>query len=175
MPGFRIENIGGDRYRGIESTADYYTTYSWILDDIFDSSRDSNRSVVVNVKEMTLPSFSVAKEQVLGSSLEYKYAKSVSYDDVSIQWYDTHGLIELVVGWRKSVWDPELGLSVANVYKKDTVQKQYISYNNREVTYTLKGSWPSTIKFGDLSYANGDIKVVQVTVTYDWAIETVNL
>ena len=37
--------------------------------------------------------------------------------------------------------------------------------------YRLINSWPSVIKYGELTYTTSDIKKVEVTLTYDWAEE----
>lgn len=174
MPGFKVQLIGGDKYEGIAPTGKYYYTYHWTIEQLFgDYLRNS--SVTISAKEMSLPTFTVAKESITGGSLEYKYAKSVSYNDVSITWYDTLGMIDIIKKWRKSVWDPESGLAVAEQYKKTTRQRQYLPYEEGEkgdVSYVLYGSWPSTIKYGDLTYVNSDVKIIDVSITYDYAIET---
>lgn len=177
MPGFKVNGIGGDRRfpDGVPATAEYYYTYLWTIDTIFGEYASDNSSAIVHAKDMTLPSFVVAKEQTIGGSLEYKFAKSVSYDDVKISWYDTVGLIDYLREWRKSVWSPIFGLAAGGSYKKDTVQRQYITNDDGDliddVVYVLRGSWPSTIRYGDLTYTNSDAKIVEVTVTYDYALE----
>jgi len=34
----------------------------------------------------------------------------------------------------------------------------------------LVGSWPSVIRHGDLTYTSSDVKIVEVTLTYDFAV-----
>lgn len=178
MPGFIVNNFGGDRKTGVPATASYYYTYLWSIDQIFTdhtSPIQINNTALVHAKSMTLPSFVVSKDVLLGGSLEYKFAKSVSYDDVKITWYDTIGLLDILRGWRKSIWDPKTGLAPYGDYKRMTVQRQYLSDDqgatSDDVTYRLHGSWPSDIRYGELTYTNSDVKMVEVTVTYDYAIE----
>lgn len=185
MPGFIVNNIGGDRKRGVQPTANYYYTYLWNIDSLFVDSgflsgftnfyKSLSDVGLIHAKDMTLPAFSVSKDMLIGGSLEYKFAKAVSYDDVKITWYDTVGLIDTLKKWRESVWDPKTGLAPYGDYKKLTVQRQYITNDDGDVsddvTYRLHGSWPSTIRHGDLTYTNSDVKIVEVSVTYDYAIE----
>ena len=37
------------------------------------------------------------------------------------------------------------------------------------MNWFLYNSWPSQIRSGELTYTNSDIKIVEVTVAYDWA------
>lgn len=178
MPGFQInQNLGNNPRGAAQTTAEYYYTYTWEVENIFDEFTTDARDVLIHAKDMTLPAFVVGKETLIGSALEYKFAKNVSFDDVKITWYDTVGLIEIMKRWRRSVWTQEDGLSAAGVYKKRTFQRQYIGDTNgtiddaRDVRYRLEGSWPSVIRHGDLTYTNSDVKIVEVTVTYDWAEE----
>lgn len=185
MPGFEINqyqnvansgnfilNVGGGRAR---PDSEYYYSYTWSIDDIFGDSD----SLLINARDMTLPAFTADKETVLGGSVDYKFAKSVSFDDVKITWYDTVGLIDVMKKWRQSVWTQETGLSPAGRYKKVSHQRQYIANiapdggdnKSRDIRYTLHGSWPSTIRHGDLTYTSSDVKLIEVTITYDWADE----
>ena len=182
MPGFFVGDVGNHPRGSASPVTEYYYTYTWLIENLFIDSNtpttSDEKSVLVNAKEMTLPAFIVGKEMYTGASLEYKFAKSVSYDDVKVTWYDSVGLINIIKKWRESVWTPNTGLVPAGGYKKDSYLTQYIpnvSDQNddvrRFVEYKLIGSWPSVIRHGDLTYANSDVKIVEVTITYDWAEE----
>ncbi len=45
------------------------------------------------------------------------------------------------------------------------VDNEAVSY-----AYDLVGSWPSVIRHGDLTYTSSDVKIVEVTLTYDFAV-----
>lgn len=171
MPGFQVNNLGG-RIRHAIPSVEYYYSYTWYIDGLF--GEDGQGAVLIHAKDMTLPSFVVNKETVIGASLEYKFAKSVTFDDVKISWYDSVGLIDHLKKWRTSVWSEEKGLQGPGVYKKSTFQTQYLPSeygSNAKVGYQLYGSWPSSIRHGDLTYTNSEVKLVEVTITYDWAEE----
>lgn len=182
MPGFVVNNIGGHQTGGARAAppdAEYYYSYTWYIENMFEDVAQDSRDILIHVKDMTLPAFTANKELLIGSAVEYKFAKNVTFDDVKITWYDTVGLINIIKRWRESVWTPIGGLAPAGVYKKRSIQRQYIANtdlgegpnDSREVEYRLEGSWPSTIRHGDLTYTNSDVKVVEVTVSYDWAEE----
>lgn len=173
MPGFIINNYGGHRNTSSPATQEYYYTYTWEIENIFGDNND----VLVNAKDLTFPTFNVAKEVVKGASLEYKFAKSVNWDDVKITWYDTKGLIDVIKRWRETVWSIDGGLQSAASYKRDSVVTQYLphaeSLSDVGVRYRLYNSWPSIIRYGNVTYTDSDVKVVEVTLTYDFAEEEV--
>lgn len=178
MPGFKINGIGGDGNYA-KGTERYYYTYSWEILGLFGTGADRD-SGIINAKDMSLPTISISKESVQGSVLEYKYAKSVVWEDIRITWYDTVGFIDTIMKWRKSVWRPDIGLQPASVYKRDSLVSYYppdredpddFGAPTGTVTYKLVNSWPSIIKHGDLTYTSSDAKIVEVTLTYDWAEE----
>lgn len=167
MPGFIANGFG----TGIDSTADYYYTYTWSIPRVI--GRDGTRYALVHLKDTTTPTFTANKESYVASSLEYKYAKSVTWDDVKVSWYDTYGLIKIVKEWRESVWTAVNGLRPANNYKKDTAIECFLPSNESPYGWRLYGSWPSQIRYGDLTYTNSEVKNVEVSISYDWAEECV--
>lgn len=180
MPGFTVNAFNGavgGNVTGVPSSARYYYTYTWEIVDLFQEAViREDRNVLVHLKDLTLPTFNVSKEVVIGSALEYKFGKSVSWSDVKVVWYDTVGLISVIRRWRERVWNQSSGLAPAGEYKRRSILSQYSPYrtelNDAEtVQYRLEGSWPSIIRYGDLTYTNSDVKVIEVTISYDWAEE----
>ncbi len=173
MPGFMVsDRVSLYHY---DSKQEYFYNYTWDIDNVFSSS---NNTIKIGLKDCTLPTFTVNKETVEGSNIEYKFAKSVSWEDVSVTWYDVEGLYEIILEWRKSIWsaDTAQGLRQAAAYKKQTVINSYLGshlgdFSSNYQKYTLVNSWPSSIKYGDLTYTSSEVKSVTVTITYDWAIE----
>lgn len=169
MPGFRVQDLGED----VLSTAEYYYTYTWTIAKAIGESASSSASPLIHLKEASTPTFTVNKENYVGSSLEYKYAKSVTWDDIKVSWYDTIGMLAIIKKWRASVWSQEEGLRTAREYKKETMLDCFLPTGLRRVGWVLYGSWPSQIRSGDLTYTNSDVKNIEVTITYDWANEVI--
>lgn len=174
MPGFAVQGIGGRAGSGVGGvpTQEFLYNYTW---EIFQLLGNSNNLLIYS-KEMTLPTFSVGIENQQGASLEYKFAKSVSWDDIKITFYDSSGLIAILKEWRTSVWTVFQGLATADAYKKISSMGVYTPEWDiiKGQLWNLTGSWPSTIRHGDLTYTSSDVKIVEVTITYDFA-ETVDV
>lgn len=127
---------------------------------------------LIYLKEATYPTFTVDKETHQGASLVYKFAKAVNWDDVTVTWYDTQNLINTMTQWRQGVWTADGGIAPASSYKKNSELHYALpDGSGGDCQFNLTGSWPSSIKYGDFSYAQNEIKVITVNVTYDWCEE----
>ncbi len=172
MPGFVIPGIEGGHRKAQTSRREYYYNYFWEIIKLFESPEwDSSASPVIALRDATLPTFTVNKETYQGASLEYKFAKGVTWEDIKVAWYDSEGLLDVMKLWRGNVWSPECGLSDANHYKRESIIEYYLPSGRKTARWTLKNSWPSQIRHGDLTYTSSDVKIVEVTITYDWAEE----
>lgn len=165
MPGFQVQDLGTP----VPSQIDYYYSYTWSVPHIMGLA--GTVPPLILLRDATTPTFTANKENYIASSLEYKYAKSVTWDDIKLTWYDSVGLIDIIKGWRRSVWTPENGLKPANEYKRDTILECFLPTDKIPYGWKLNGSWPSQIRSGELTYTNSDVKLVEVTVSYDWAEE----
>jgi hypothetical protein len=170
MPGFIINGQGGVGSAAVKDTTDYYYTYTWEIENFYENQAYANIGII-HCKTITLPSFNVAQETVMGASLEYKFAKSVNWADVKVAWYDTAGFLDTVKQWRKTVWSPMYGFAAVAKYKKESRLRTFLPDGTGVQEYRLINSWPSVIKYGELTYTSSDIKKVEVTLTYDWAEE----
>lgn len=175
MPGFSVMGVGGlaGDMQGPTSFQEYLHNYTW---EIFQLFGESNK-LLINAKDVTPPAFTVGIENNQGASLEYKFAKSISYDDVKVTFYDVVGFIKVIKQWREMVWTPASGLKLADDYKKESRINVYPPTFEPQDGYSwiLKGSWPSVIRHGDLTYTSSDVKIVEVTVAYDWAEEVIGV
>lgn len=179
MPGFRVNGVSGTfggeeksaATAGPPATREYHYSYTW---QVLELVGNYEYMMITTIRDISLPTFRVTTETQQGASLEYKFAKNVSYEDVKVTFYDTVGLLEKVKEWRKTVWTPQEGLKVANDYKKRSRINVFTpEWNqNDSQNFTLHGSWPSVIRHGELTYTKSDVKIVEVTITYDWAEES---
>lgn len=197
MPGFRINNIGGNG-TALSPEARFYTSFSWEIPSIFfardettflpnfSSFNDNQSSLVpydtdvkdIMLKTAQLPSVSFNNLKAKGASIEYKYAGQPNFEPIKITWYDTIKLGPKIKDWTKRIWDPVLGLRLAESYKFNTIIRKFtndysfVNGTNEQnvVEYELFGSWPSTFKESDLTYSEASIKTIEVTLTCDYFV-----
>ncbi len=156
----------------VSGQVEYYYNYFWEIINLFETPlRNSN--ALLNLKDATLPTFNVNRETYsAGSGLEYKFAKSIHWDDIKVAWYDAVGLLDVIKSWRESVWTKDCGLGAANDYKRNSTINVFLPTGKTINQWQLFNSWPAVIKYGELTYTSSDIKLIEVTVSYDWAEET---
>lgn len=164
MPGFKVSGLG----EPADSRIIPYYKYTWEIDKLFDDVVDGP---LIYLKEASTPSWTIEKEEVMGASLKYKFAKSIAFDDIKVSWYDTDGLAEIIRGWRRRVWTPEEGFKNPAEYKRLSVIRPMTYDLTGDVVWTLHNSWPQAVRCGDLTYSDSDVKLVEVTISYDWAEE----
>jgi hypothetical protein len=188
MPGFVVGGgpfapVGGVRGNLMtgwpNGRRDFYYKYTWDISNFFD--RDGvqgglgldGSNPLVYLRDATLPTFTAQSDSIIGTALEYKWAKSVMWDDIKVSWYDSVGLVNKMKQWRWSVWSEHTGLRPQGEYKKNTEIRTYLPNwdNDTNVRWRLHNSWPKVIKHGELTYTQSEVKIVEVTVSYDWAVE----
>jgi hypothetical protein len=181
MPGFIIgESTEAGRGIGFmrlsSPNREYYTNFFWDVTSILDFEIINQKGYehLLALKDCKLPNISIEEEKIMGSFSEYKFAKKVSYDDVSITWYDSTGMITAVNYWMSLMFNNTSGIGFADDYKRSTKIRSYTSDGSMGQTYELVQSWPKTVKFSDLSYTSSDIKTVEVSLSYDYSIVTQN-
>jgi len=169
MPGFIVNDVGS----GVSSNIIANTTYNWEVQNLFGASLPSSSNSTILLKDCTLPTFNVSKQTVRGASIDYKFAEKIEWQDCSVNFYDAHvvgsdSISELMKQWRETIWDDEHGIKFGSTYKKDSKLRVFVPFDKKTVWH-LYGSWPSSIKEGELTYTSSDIKTVSVSITYDWA------
>ena len=188
MPGFVIgggpfKPVGGvstGEVTGIPlATREFYYKYTWEIQSYFEDdgaaggrTLDGNNPLVY-LKDATLPTFTAQVDSIIGTSLEYKWAKSVIWEDIKVTWYDTVGLVDIMKRWRKTIWTKNVGIKPGSFYNKKSQLRNFLPTWDHEtaIKWTLHNSWPKIIKHGDLTYTQSDVKLVEVTISYDWAEE----
>lgn len=185
MPGFNVpspfEGTIGETDIEAANEIRPFTTYTWRIPFLFGEPIKGD-SPIIFVKDATTPSFNAKRKEIQGSSLIYKYADSIIWDDIRLSFYDitSHykkSVSSILEGWRKKVWDETNGIGTAGGvsskvggYKLDSQIDCYTYDDVLKERWTLKGSWPQSIRYGDLTYTESNVKLVEVVVTYDYAV-----
>jgi len=165
MPGFN----GTKPASGPSNKADTsLRSYRWHIEQLGDIRLGN---VTRQAKECTFPGFQIGIEEFKSrSALVYKFAESVDWKDVTVTFYDTQEVYQQIDTWYKRIWSPTEGLAPAENYKRDSI---FVATNNLGITqerFTLRNSFPINVDHGNLSYESNEMKVLTVTLVYDFAL-----
>jgi hypothetical protein len=178
MPGFNVSGLG----TGPTNLNIPYCTYTWELTSLPQNVIPAHE---IYLRDCTEPTFNVLQEKVESATVIYKYAAQADWEDIRASFYDVpregRALINAIKKWSEAVWTAAGGIKFADKlvdgggtgsggYKANTQLRIFNSDESGEYTWALRGSWPSEIKGSDLTYTSSDIKVVDITITYDWAL-----
>jgi hypothetical protein len=172
MPGFNINNQGS----GPSNNTETLREHRWLIKQL-GSITDGN--TLLFAKELTLPDFRAERQEVLGGTLWYKFAKSVKWEDCRVLFYDTGEIVPQLYKWRHKVFNVANGIGVHSSaptkggmdagYKQQCIFELLDGKGVAVHTVNLIGAWPSQISEGNLDYTSSAIKLVTVTLTYDYA------
>ena len=123
------------------------------------------------IQNTNIPNWVVNPIEVGHGNIKTKHAGTVNVEDWEI------GLLDLVdlstssklQQWYELCYNWSAGgfLGLASSYKKDGTLTEYAPTGTEQNQYTLKGCWITNIQFGDLSYEDGDKKIMTVTLSVD--------
>lgn len=167
MPGFMIGDglINRDSMKQLPVSPIY--TYTWTFDRF---PLVSTSPTIIYAKEATLPDYQFETEEYESPSINYKYAKRITWNDVRMTYYDTVGFYKVLKKLRDKIWTTENGLAPASEYRGDSEIQVYQGDNmTSEVVWTLKNSWVKQVSWSNLTYTTSDVHSVTVTLSYDWA------
>jgi hypothetical protein len=170
MPGF---NIGGGNNREPSNTIEAFRNHRW---RIMSLGADGTTGGVINsdklvfAKSLQLPEFNVEEEMVTGAAIKYKFAKIVNWGDVVVTFYDVSGVYDGIMTWQGKVYSAQTGIGVADDYKKESRFQMTNGQGTEDgPLYVLKGSWPKVVNHSTLSYEDTELKLINLTLSYDWA------
>ena len=170
MPGFNINDIGDGPLNNIETLRDQ----RWLINRMGPRASSIGNDQLLLARDLTLPKFRPEQLDIMGGVLHYKYVKGIKWEDVSVTFYDNSKIITELMNWYAQIYRGNTGgatgLGIHDDYKG--VSEFSLLDGKGEVVQkvTLNGSWPSNIDFGKMSYTSSNIKIVEVTLSYDWAV-----
>jgi hypothetical protein len=171
MPGFKIGGTGD----GPTNTPNPLMNYRWLITELGPVGRGGQ--LLQFAKDVTLPNMRMERQEILGGLVWYKFAKAVRWDDAEIVFYDTGDLLPKLQEWQDMVFKLDKGIqkhSPSGGYKM--VCSVDLLDGNGEVvnTHKLMNAWPVSINQGKMTYTNSEIKLVTLTLSYDYALSTKN-
>lgn len=172
MPGF---NINSNTQQGPEASIfiESQRNHRWRIISLGADGATGGvigRDALVYAKSLQLPEFNVEEEIVPGSAIKYKFAKFVNWGDVVVSFYDVSGVYAGLIKWQNLVYTDTAGIGIADNYKKQSrFQQTNGAGQDSGPLYRLIGSWPKIISHSTLSYEDSELKLINLTLSYDWA------
>lgn len=164
MPGFNIGG-GGD---GPDSKLELLFNHRWIIEQLGPISRDQ----LIIARDLMLPDLKIERQEINGGTIIYKFAKSVKWDDVQVTFYDDGNILNEIRDWLELVYTNDEGIkshAPSGGYKQECKFKLLGGEGKAINTIVLKNAWPVSVSQGKLTYTNSDIKLITLTLAYDWA------
>jgi len=168
LPGFSI-NSAGNRIEPSNNT-EIFRSHRWRIIALGGESGGAGLAdKLIYVKSLQLPSFTFEEETVIGGAIKYKFAKTVNWEDVVVTFYDTVGVYDNLINWQNDVYTPSAGIKPADSYKRQSSFALTDGSGAESHQFVLKNSWPKSVSHSALSYDNSEIKLLNLTLSYDWA------
>jgi hypothetical protein len=161
MPGFNIKT--GD---GPSNTQEFLRQNRWRIKQL---GPVTDQDVVLFARDLNLPEYRIDQQEILGGLLYYKFAKSVKWQDVQVTLYDINKTLDELIKWRDQVYTNAAGIQVHSTYKKDSIFELLDGNGSPLKKITLKNSWPVSIAQGQLTYTSSEVKLITITLAYDFA------
>jgi hypothetical protein len=164
MPGFIIGKGGGENVpRG---NMEVHRSYRWALRSINMGTSFRVNSANNTIVEIDLPKLMIEELKVAGINNEYKFAKKVTFGDVSMQFYDFEGLYEELEKLVLKVYDLEEGIKTDY---KGTIELDQLDNDGKKTnTWKFIGAWPKELSHSKLSYKDDSLKLIDMTFSYDY-------
>lgn len=164
MSGFMIGGSGGD----VPNTIETLRVHRWLITKF---GPVSPRRLLI-ARDLNLPDLNIEQQEVLGGLIWYKFAKAVRWQDAQVAFYDDGGIGFAIDNWKDKVYTNEDGIKThtpGSGYKMDCEFQLLDGQDAVDNKLILHGAWPKAISEGRLTYTSSDIKLITVTLAFDWA------
>jgi hypothetical protein len=134
---------------------------------------ESERALALGVVSASLPTESNEVITVNYGNTNIKVAGTVSFEGGTLVVRDLiqKDMERIIDKWRALVHDKETkAIHLAPEYKRQARITQYAPDGSYERVWKLRGMWPSSVNYGELSNNDGSLKEITVTFQYDEAV-----
>lgn len=168
MPGFMIGGAGGD----LDHMTETLRSHRWLITKL----GPVNPRRLVIARDLNLPDLAIEQQEVLGGLIWYKFAKAVKWQDAQVAFYDDGGIGQGIEQWKDKIYTNDEGIKThtpGSGYKMDCEFELLDGHGEVDTKIILKNAWPKVVSEGRLTYTSSEIKLLTVTLAFDWAEKTV--
>lgn len=186
MPGFNISgNNGPSAKTPSGGNRDWLRSHRFRLIKLFDEDVRFGNDLIY-LKDVTIPSKSVADLKITTPGTTYKFAKSADYSDLKLTFYGTEAsyrkLLEMADN-EKGEGPHSLGEGLGDYHKYKgeitfrlysvgmegvTTRRVFIPEDGAGIEYTFSNAWIADVSVGQVSYGSNDLKEIEVIIKIDY-------
>lgn len=142
--------------------------------------RNAQEVLRLSVSSAFVPHFSQTPVEVKRGNSTVKFAGVPSFGEGSLQFHDFIGAAtkEILLAWQHlsyNVYTEKVGSLDVTPYKKEAALLELTPDNRKVRQWRIHGCWISNLNEGAYDNYNGDKKMLDVTIQYDWAELDTNL
>jgi T4-like virus tail tube protein gp19 len=149
----------------------FYTNFEPKLGNRFIMEIDGIQSYVV--KTANRPTATSEVVELDHINLKRKIKGKTNWEDITITLFDpiVPSGAQMVMDWVRQSHESLTGRDgYASFYKKDINLYIIGPVGDKIEQWTLKGAWINSANFGDLDWSSSDPVMIELTLTYDYAI-----
>lgn len=146
--------------------------HRWIIQKLGNTFVGDATKLLFVAQSFTPPNRTIEPREIQGGQLVYKFAEKVNWDDVVVSFYDVRDMLPKLEEWHDTVYTNEDGIKVHSSgggYKQESIFTLLSGQGIPVREHKLHGSWPKRIEHAEMSYTSSELKLVTVTIAYDWS------
>jgi hypothetical protein len=180
MPGFNVVGIGqnGGAYSadGPKNNMEIRRKHRWIFETIGKGTGNWSAKELLVLQSASRPQFKFEEPEMHHNQEVVRFAGKQDWEPVSLTWYDAEqdpDISRSCYQWIETVCNMvSVKVNSPNYYKRQAVLKLLNGTGGASETWTMYGTWPTSVNWQELDYSATELLTVEATMRYDRAIRS---
>lgn len=175
MPGFNVAPLGGGYSgSGPSNTLEIRRKHRWVFQTLGRGAGAWSPAELLLLQSVSRPSFKMEEMEMHHNQEKVYLAGKQEWEPVTMKWYDSEQSPDISRGvyhWLETVVNLN-SLSVAHprFYKREAVLEMIDGTGQASERWAMYGTWPSSVKWNELSYSESELLTIEATMRYDRAV-----
>jgi len=167
MPGFVIE--GNEQKNSLAGAkSEWLRTHRFVITEFFNLDVSKNPEFLA-VRDISLPDKEIRSFDILAPGTTYKFAKSVTYGDLRINFYGSNKLLTDINKLHDEAHNLEEGIGDFDKYMGQVKFRIFSSSDRSQyVQYKYYNAWVSNVIHGQVTYGASEIKDIGVNIKFSF-------
>lgn len=170
MPGFAVTGNEKDSLLPFKKDGkfDWLRNHRFAITEFFNMDVSKNMEFLA-VKDISLPDKEIRSFDILTPGTTYKFAKSVSYSDLRINFYGSDKFLTDINKLHDGAHNLEDGIGDFDTYIGQVKFRIFtIADRSGYIEYNYFNAWVSNVTHGQVTYGSSDIKDIGVTIKFSF-------